>query len=173
MKTDGLGDVGDRLIRLAQQQGGLFETVFDEVFVRRRLECGAERAQAGRLRAMRARGERVKRDVLGVVRGDVLEDVLVRTVSASPVFAAASGACVRRESTSENSCTRIGAAWMGGRSFVKRTSACKRARASRSHGAPSVNGNNGSDVPSRTGARSSFAGLPGRKCSWPSGKRKL
>ena len=62
-------------VRLAQQQGGLFEAVFDEIVVRRRLERGAERAQAGGLGAVRAHGERVERDVLGVMRGDVLEDV--------------------------------------------------------------------------------------------------
>ena len=74
VKADGLGDGRDGGVRLAQQQGGLFETVFDEIFVWRRLERGAERAQAGGLAAVGARCKRVQCDVFGVVRGDVLED---------------------------------------------------------------------------------------------------
>ena len=74
MKADGFSNGIGWLIRLAQQQCGLFEAVFDEILVRCRLHASAECAQAGGLAAVGARCKRVKRDVFGVVRGDVLED---------------------------------------------------------------------------------------------------
>ena len=75
MKADGFGDGVSWLVRLTQHQRGLFEAVFDEILVRCRLHASAECAQAGGLAAVGARCKRVKRDVFGVVRGDVLEDV--------------------------------------------------------------------------------------------------
>lgn len=76
MEADGFGDCGDGIVRLAQAQGGLFETVFDEIIVRRRRHAGAERAQAGGLAAVRARGEVVERDIFGVMRRDIVKDLL-------------------------------------------------------------------------------------------------
>ena len=74
VKADGFGNLADGRLRLAQQQRGLFETVFDEIFIRRRIQRGVERAQAGGFAAMGALREVFERDVFGVVRGDVLED---------------------------------------------------------------------------------------------------
>ena len=75
MKADGFGDGVSWLVRLTQHHRVLFEAVFDEILVRRRLHASAECAQAGGLAAVVARCKRVQCDVFGVVRGDVLEDV--------------------------------------------------------------------------------------------------
>ena len=76
MEADRFGNRTDGFIRLAQQQGGLFEAVFDEVFVGRRLHQQAERTQAGGLATGGTLREVIERDVFGVVRGDVLEHLL-------------------------------------------------------------------------------------------------
>lgn len=76
MEADRFGNRTDGFIRLAQQQGGLFEAVFDEVFVGRRLHQQAECTQAGGLAAGGALREVTQSDVFGVVCGDVLEHLL-------------------------------------------------------------------------------------------------